>query len=372
MSEENPAVTSDSVRVAVWLGEAGADLTVPSRLPVAALIPELHALLCDAVAPGLAPPRWLRTPTGPPLDPATGLVDNGIGDGATLLLCTAPAAPDPEPLDAAAALAEAARRGLRPWSGAAARCAAGCAAVWGAGLAGGLALPAEAGAPWGSPSRLLLAGAAAGTAAVLSRRLCTGSPMVFSMLAAAAGPVWLAALVATVLPVRPAAVGALTVLAALVGLSAAARLALRLGDPDGAADRLTALTAGTAAAAALGALLAQLVPTGPTVALGVAAAAVLAARVPPEPDALRRAALLAGAAGCVSAAAIGLARCWPGHGGWPACGTLGAAVGLAALGRLRPAGADTPRRWPPPLAALALALAVPLTVWTLGLPGWPR
>ncbi|WP_409371125.1 hypothetical protein, partial [Mycolicibacterium fallax] len=83
-------------------------------------------------------------------------------------------------------------------------------------------------------------GAAAGTAAVLCRRLCTGNPMVFTMLAAAAGPVWLAALVATVLPVRPAAVGALTVLATLVGLSAAARLALRLGDPDGAA-------AGTAA-----------------------------------------------------------------------------------------------------------------------------
>lgn len=368
MSEQTHAGATDSVRVSVWLGGTGVDASVPSRIPVAALIPALYRL---AVEHGADPqacgqPRWLQLPGGAALDPERGLADNGIGDGAVLMLSTADQPGDPRPLSEAEEIAAATMRAARPWSVGAARAVGALAGVWAAGLVGFLAVPGLADPPLFDAPRLLLAGAAATTAALLGRRLCPETPGVFTALAAAAAPVWLAGLTGSILGSPVAGTGALIMLAALVLACAAVRLALRAGDPA----RFGALTAGAAAAAACGAFIAQTAAEVPAVGLSVCAAVVLAMRVPDERDAGRRVALLAGTAGCVSAAVVGCARTWPGQLAAVVGGVLGAAAGLGWLATLHPAGC--PHRWPIPVGAVALAAMVPLAAWTLGLPGWPQ
>ncbi|OBK93173.1 type VII secretion integral membrane protein EccD [Mycobacterium asiaticum] len=80
----DPVSTTEMRRVAVHTGSGDVDLALPADVPVAVLIPAIVDLLGR---PASVPDRHLlRTLGGPPLLSATTLAQNGIEDGATLVL----------------------------------------------------------------------------------------------------------------------------------------------------------------------------------------------------------------------------------------------------------------------------------------------
>ncbi|PIB77677.1 EsaB/YukD family protein [Mycolicibacterium brumae] len=359
MANQTTATTADSVRVSVWHGAAGVDVTLPARVPVAALIPSLFELTAAAGGPPAATPTHLRPPGAAALDPEQCLAESGVGDGAVLLLEADPPPPGPTALEAADRIAEQQAGAQRCWDTPAGRVTAGLAAVWAGALIGYLGVPGG----WGDPARVLLSGVAGVTAAVMAFR---SAPMLFLGVAAVFGALATGALVAAAAALPGSGAAAVALLAAAALLAGAAPAALRFGALEDAGRRLTALGSGAAVAVGVAALWVTAGPGWAPVALSAAAATMLALRVPSESDVMRRASLLIGAVGAGSAAAIGLAR----HGAtvWAGGGVLAAAAALGLLAR--PAG--SPRAAPAFAAAALLAALVPLTAWVAVGPGWPR
>lgn len=107
-------------RVAVHADTAHADLTLPSGVPVAALIAAVLDLMPHRTSPDLLRPYRLSEPGGNALDGTKTLSQQGIRDGSTLVLthaeCRAPRVRFDDPAEQVAA---AVRAMERPWSPAA-------------------------------------------------------------------------------------------------------------------------------------------------------------------------------------------------------------------------------------------------------------
>lgn len=88
-----PACDQGLCRVSIHRGPAVGDLALPADIPVAMLIPSIIDILKVGDADGdLEARRYqLSPPGGPALDPSMTLWQNGIGDGAVLMLAQAPA-----------------------------------------------------------------------------------------------------------------------------------------------------------------------------------------------------------------------------------------------------------------------------------------
>jgi hypothetical protein len=162
---------SDVCRVAVHSGGGHIDVVLPNAIPVALLMPGL----CDIVAgtvegadrwpPGLL--RQLCRPGLPPLDTSKTLSENGIQDGATLVLTTWTPPVDVRPaLDSAEQLLRLTTSHDRNWTPDASQAAALTVTVALAGVAGFLAVPGPPGIP-----HLLLAASTAGVAAAIAARV---------------------------------------------------------------------------------------------------------------------------------------------------------------------------------------------------------
>jgi len=293
-----PLPESDELcRVCVHAGAAAADLVLPAGVPVAALIPSIVDILHGPAGAAEAT-RYLLSPPGrPALRGPTTLAQNGIRDGAVLVLNrSAPPAPTPLHDDLAEALSAAlgptegpdGRHATRTAGAVAATCLAGIGAVAllrnafsdsaPAGHAGTAAVAAAAGvvavlsavfarrvyrdptaglalgvigtafaaaagflAVPGRPGvpGVLLAATAAAVASVLSMRASARGAAAFTAMAGLAMVVAAAAFVGVLTAAPPAAIGAVTALASLGLLECSGRVSVVLA---GLSPRLDAVT----------------------------------------------------------------------------------------------------------------------------------
>ncbi|MGV0626189.1 EsaB/YukD family protein [Mycolicibacter minnesotensis] len=382
-----PIPDSGLRRIAVHTATAHADLTLPSGVPVATLIPVIADLLPGpADRPSLLPYR-LGEPGMPALDGTKTLAQQGVRDGSVLVLTRSDYADPPvrftDPIEQVAANVQAV---ARPWSPVARRLTAALAASGLAGVAGFVAVP---GGP-GTPNALLAVAAAATVALVFVPPSGCDAP-VRTTLCCLAGLALLAAvagLAAAMTGVPLSRLGAVSA-AAGVGLSRVAgriagqatglsrRLEPTAVQAGAAHDLLTGLVAAAAALVALGALASVAgapvagAPPGVGVAFATVAGAALALRAGSHRDGAQIAALLIGGTTAVGIALlaagfgadVGAARLWP------------AAVAVTLAGAVIGHGFTVSA--PPPLArriaevveALALGALVPLAGWLCGVYG---
>lgn len=286
----NPVSATDMRRVAVHTGSGDVDLALPADVPVTVLIPAIVDLLGG---PDPAPNRHLLCPLGgPPLLGATSLAQNGIEDGAVLVLHREapqpPARPRTDEAEAAlAGLGDPTRppgtsqviaaigavvitaagvlvlirntfsinqsdlnaAGLTGTTAVAALCLAAMAqriyrqpaaaltlsiiAAMFAAVTGLVAVPGAPGGP-----HVLLAGTAVAASAVVSMRLISGGATALTTLACCALIGAAAATGGVLTAAPPHVVGALTALSCLGLIEVAPRLSMRLaglspGLPDG-------------------------------------------------------------------------------------------------------------------------------------------
>ncbi|OBK15162.1 type VII secretion integral membrane protein EccD [Mycobacterium asiaticum] len=272
------AIAAETRRVAVHAGETDIDLTIPAGVPVAVLIPAIVDLLGGA--DDLMPARYRIAPVGGrPLLNSTTLAQNGIEDGAVLVLTRdAPVPPSPRCADEAEGVAASLRdptptRGTTRLSGAlgailltavgtlmlarntciargsaytvailvtaaavalisagvaqrayrepfAAMTLSVVAAMFGA-VAGLLAVPGPPGAP-----HVLLAAMAAATTAVLAIRTTDCGSEVLTTLVGCAIVEGIAALAAVLTTAPTQVVGAVTVVVCLVLIEMAPRICM--------------------------------------------------------------------------------------------------------------------------------------------------
>ncbi|MCB0926752.1 MAG: type VII secretion-associated serine protease mycosin [Mycobacterium sp.] len=363
----------ESVRVCVRYGDGAVDLTLPAAMPIATVLPAVHTLAADAAIVGWpsAAPLGCQLLGGPPLDPALTLSGCGVDSGAVLLLTGDRPVPGPDPVSLAHALSTAADAHHREWTAEATGRCGRWLALWSIALGGYLAVPGAAVAP-----RLLLCGAAVATAAILGARAGGEGAAVATvgMAVAAVGGVGCA------LGLPPGGAGVLLGVVAAAVLAGAARLTLRVSGlsaalsaelsdsaplpdagPDGGQRILTGFTLAAAVLAAGGA--ASSLPAGTMRAAlwSVLLAVLLAARLPAEPHAPRRIALLAGAVAAAGVATVVLGLRWP----VAAVAAPVAAAAVVGLCRMRPesGGRSAAAR----IGTVAMVAVLPVAAWTLGL-----
>ena len=405
-------------RVSVYgPGSADAvDLVLPAGAEVATLVPAIVELTGAGPAPAVWGWRLCRL-GGAPLDASASLADNGIRDGAMLMLDTGALGPPPRPADRVAAEA-----GPPPWTAPATALglvglgAAGLVFTHAAAPAAAVALTSVAAAAVSSrwqPRRATPAGPAAVVLAAVSG-LCAldGALLPRALLAAVAATVVAAGLLrltgravtgltapaclagtATAVLVPAVAwsapaplVGAGLAAAGMGVLTVAPRLSIALAgltppvpdperEPDDPPDLdrrlrrgdavLTGLTGGAAAAAALGGgTLAVVERSLPGLLAAGAIGVALLLRTRSHADRRRR--LLLGAAGLAALAAAFVVLVTVVAA--PAGGVAAAAVvaaGLAVLFGTGPAGPAT-RRLLDVLECAALVTVVPSAVWACG------
>ncbi|WP_199253865.1 EsaB/YukD family protein [Mycolicibacterium mengxianglii] len=358
-------------RVTVYVDGRDVDVALPGDVPVAVLVPMLVDTV-GAAAPVLG--LQLTLLGGQRVDPSKSLSDNGIGDGAVLML-TAGAKPrvTPAVIDAAAAAAGITRAGSAPVI--TARSGLGIATVM-AGLTGFLAVPDGPGLP-----NVLLGAAAATVPAVLAMRVSADG--VGTGAACLAGLGTASALVGTVGGLDVPGAGQTLAVLSLILLTAVCRLVVRwcgLAQVDGAADDLPArvtgarhlmagLVAGAAAGAGVGVLVTAFgAASWPACAFAAAVAMVLLLRIRAHPEVLPSAALLIAGICCGVAVVVTAHRIVPAQ-TWLLC-LLSTAVGMLAvwLGLHPPQGTFSPTaaRLIRVVERAALAAAVPLACWNLG------
>jgi hypothetical protein len=229
--------------VQVYAGGLGADLALPDDVPIAALTPELWDSDGLLTAPGRGP-----------LDPALDLHDNGVRDGALLVLAPPTGHRAPAVIDASAAVA--AQPTIEKPDSYGARVTGGAAAALFAGVAGFLTVPGTPGLP-----HVLLASAA--TAVISVRLIATSAGAALVCLSVLCT---VAALAGTVAGLGFAEAGVILTVTSLALIVLSGRIAVAvcglsdaLTDPDELARRtvgarrvVAALVGGAAAGAGLG------------------------------------------------------------------------------------------------------------------------
>lgn len=367
-------------RVAVHAGAAHADLALPAGVPVAALIASVVDLMPLRDSPATLRPYRLRQPGRAPLDGSKTLAQQGIRDGAVLVLVLSRAdamTAEPRFDDPAEQLAAGVRAAARPWTPVARRLAAALAASGLAGVAGFVAVPGGPGTP-----NALLAVAATGTVATLAIPSSGCSPAVRALLhclAALAVLSAVAGMAAAVAGISLQAIGAATTAVAVGLIRVAGRVAVMIAGPAGAAhDLLTGLVAGSAAAVVLGAAGAAIgepvagVPRLVGVVFAATAGAALVLRARCHTDGRQIAALVAGGVVAVGIALLAAAVDAAPYRPWPA------AVAVVLVGAAVVAGFGAPfrrplvRRGAEIVESLALGALVPLACWIGGIYGAAR
>jgi hypothetical protein len=357
-------------RVAVHTDTGRADLALPAAVPVAALIASVIDLMPRRDGPHAPRPYRLGLPGRAPLDPSKSLAQQGIHDGAVLVLARAgDIVADARFDDPAEQVAATVREALSPWNPAARRLTAALAASGLAGVAGFVAVPGGPGTP-----NALLAVTAAGTvaAAAVPSSGCSGP--VRATLCCLAG----LAVAAAVVGMACAATGISLQAAGAVGTAVAVgvvrmagRIALATRRPTREAhDLLTGLVAASAAAVVLGSLgvAARQPDPGPVgVAFAAVAGLALLLRARSHSDSRQIAALLAG-----GVTTIGIAVLTAGSGPWPAAVALALAGITLWAGFAAPPASPLSRRGAEVLESLALGALVPLACWLCGVYGAVR
>lgn len=357
-------------RVAVHAETGRADLALPAGMPVAALIASVVDLMPRRDGPPALRPYRLGLPGRAPLDPSKTLAQQGIRDGAVLVLTRAgDRVTEPRFDDPAEQMAATVREALSPWHPATRRLTAALAASGLAGVAGFVAVPGGPGAP-----NALLAVAAAGTvaAAAVPSSGCSGP--VRATLCCLAG----LAVAAAVVGMACAATGMSLQAAGAVGTAVAVgvvRMAGRIALVSRRAareahDLLTGLVAASAAAVVLGSLgvaAGQAVPRPVGVAFAAVAGVALLLRARSHSDSRQIAALLAG-----GVTTIGTAVLTAGSGPWPAAVALALAGVAIGAGFAAPPASPLARRAAEVLESLALGALVPLACWLCGVYGAAR
>ena len=371
--------TSDSgmYRVAIHADTARADLTLPSGVPVAALIAAVADLIPHRAGPESLRPYRLAEPGRAALDGTKTLSQQGIRDGSILLLTHAEyRAPRVLFDDPAEQVAAAVRTKERPWDPPARRLSAALAASALAGVAGFVAIPGGPGSP-----NALLAAAAAGTVALMSVPPSGCSAPVRTTLCCLAGLAVLAAvagMAAAVTGIAPTPVGAVAA-AAGVGMiriagrmvSAATGLARREAQVGAAHDLLTGLVAGAAALVPLGAaaVVAGTPASGAPRLVGAVFAATagvaLTLRARSHTDGVQIAALIAGGTATLGIALLGAARNTAAQ--WPVAAAALLVAVVLGLGFAAPGVSPLIGRGAEVIEGLALGSLAPLACWLCGL-----
>lgn len=373
---------SDVCRVAVHAGGGYVDVVLPDAVAVGLLLPPL----CDIVDPAQpAHARQLCVPGMPPLDTSKTLAENGIRDGATLLLTTAPAPTLLAPVLGTAEQLVRLTTPTDPWTASESRTAALLATVVLAAAGGVLAVPGPLGVP-----HLLLAASAAGAAAAIAARVADRGRAVFAAQAFGCALTVAATLCTSVLGGSAHHTGLLLATVSAAVLVSAGRLALLLCGLSSGANRdldldpdahheaepspftgqcLTALVLAAAGAATFGILLTLVSPTGVdcTLAAAVAAALLLRARAQRTPP--QRVALLMAGTAIAATALVAVGRVDTALAPWLCIVT---AAGTAATVWL---GCRSAQRNVAPVAGrvatiaecAALAAIIPLVCWGFGL-----
>lgn len=375
-----PEPHSDMCRVAVHTGSQVVDLTLPTEVPLAVMLPRV----CDIVdrvtgGPPAQRPRQLWAPGGELLDTSHTLSDNGIRNGDTLILTASdPPAPPRITVDHTHALATAVAVNASGWDHARARATALIVATVLAGVAGITALP---GAP-GAPHLLLAASAAGGTAAVASR-LSGQHRILFAGIAIGAGLTGGAALSGTFLADGAHRTGTLLTLGALAVLAGATRTALMLCGASGAANPggggasapicLSAMVCGAAGSAVVGVVLTVASGSRADHLVGAVVSAALLLRARAHCDPVQRCALLLGGTCCAAATLVDISRAGTAWGPWLCMMALAGAVAAAVLGHRRGGPPTGDRAFGEAIAEAvdvaanaAIAAAIPLGCWALG------
>jgi hypothetical protein len=350
-------------RLTIYGGGTETDVAVPDGIPVATLLPHLHDLLTGAGADPEALCAGVTDAAGRVVDTSKSLRDNGVGDGATLLLVSpTPAQPSPVPLEPAAACD---RVALPPGFTAAAGVAMATAMVASAAV---FATPGT-----GLPD-VLVGTSTAAVAAVVSGRICGDHTWWWGALTCLA-TVWaVAALAATLVTAGTVTAAVLAVVLSLAVLTTAVRVAAsvhRLGSlPDPGPrlrevrDLITSLVAGSAAAAATGvAVVTAVSPDWASSTLAAVTAAVLVLRIRAHHDAAAATGLCGAALLALVCCVVATHRHFPGL-GWE----LGATAVVASLGVSLSRGVSNPfgLRTTRVLELVLLTAAVPVSGWVLG------
>ena len=373
-------------RVSIKAGALQADVALPADIPVAELIPSVYDILGEN--PSVLGACYLCRPGLPALDPSMSLSQNGIDDGALLILMPGTAVPLSVAVVHAADAVEVAGSKLQQWTAAQSRLAAVVFGIVLAGTAGLMVVPGSVGAP-----SLLLGAASTTAAATIGVRVtCYGRTALLAVTTTGA-LVAAAALGATVVNISVSSMGAALTVMSIGVLSLSARLAVRMSglssyvgddlDPDsGGADDdvwsrsaraqhvLTALVVGASTAATLATTAVALAGDRKLpeylVAGAVAALLILRSRVYHHP--IRRSALLLNGLLSITTVLVGLRSVDPGL----TAGVCGTATVLAAgavwLGFAAPRAIDAPpvRRAVDLLDCLVLVATIPLTCWSSG------
>ncbi|KLO26645.1 hypothetical protein ABW16_19280 [Mycolicibacter heraklionensis] len=368
-------------RVAVHADTAHADLTLPSGVPVAALIAAVLDLMPHRTSPDLLRPYRLSEPGGNALDGTKTLSQQGIRDGSTLVLthaeCRAPRVRFDDPAEQVAA---AVRAMERPWSPAARRLSAALTASGLAGVAGFVVIPGGPGAP-----HALLAVATAGVVALLTVPPSGCGGPVRTTLCCLAGLAVLGAvagMTVTATGIALPRVGAVAAAAGVGMIRVAGRVAAAatglFGREDSvpsqvgqAHDLLTGLVAAAAALVTLGAAAvvagAPVAGAPPMVCAAFAATAgmAVALRARSHTDGVQIAALVAGGAATSAIGLLGAASTTARQ--WPAVLAAALAAAVIGLGFVAPAASPLIRRGAEVAEAVALGSLAPLTCWLCGL-----
>lgn len=366
-------------RVTVYIDACAIDLTLPAQVPVAVLTPAIRDTLLTLGGPAGSPTDRLSVPGHGSLNPALTLAENGIQDGAVLIMAAREAAAATSTvIDPAAAVAAIRPTGHWLSQPAVARRVGALTSIVMAALTGFLLVPGGPGLP-----NVLLASAAAAVAVISAHAGGDRS----AVIAAAACLTVLStavALTATLAGLHAAYAGALLTAISVALLTLAGRMVVRVQGMSptlfddraqlaaraaGARTLLGGLVGGAAAGAALGVLAAvSAAASWPRCAFAAVVAMVLCLGVRAHPEPLPAGALLLAAIICGGAALVILDQLLPMQ-SWLVC-VVTATVGAVALwGGVRPASVTLS-----PVAARALTVVehlllmavVPLACWSAG------
>ena len=424
------SVTDTVCRVVVHAagGADSTDLSLPGGCPVGVLLPSIVDLVLGAHERPPGPTHWVLTrPGGSALESSITLPDNGIYDGDLLVLTDVPPPPPRlvpgDPIGAVSSGAHSGTPGPAPvaaavlaglllfaavltWAG---RTAHTDSALWvSAALSGASAVTAAAaqrvpillrtvlcagavihaavtgalagaGASW--PVTLALAAGAALAMAVTLTRVTTGAEVVLAGLAAAAGAILLAAMVALLTGCGRDAAGALLTVGSVAAVSAAPTVTVMVGglgparaSPDTervqtAHRLLTGLVLGWAVTTATGVAFAvsdRSVGTSVSVAFAAVVAALLFLRQRVHCVSIRRTGLAtAGLAAAAAGVVAGVATAPETAGWWCGSTAVAAAAGLWIWLRN---GSPSPlmHRAINVVEYVALTAVIPLAVWVAG------
>jgi type VII secretion integral membrane protein EccD len=379
--------------VSIQLGGTQADIALPAHIPVGQLMPSV----CDVLSP---PPgeaqTYLHLAGHPPLDSSMTLSEQGIRDGALLVLAPVADTPSRVPVvHSTDAVEQVAAARPQAWTAQASRLAALLAATAMAGVTGLVAVPGDLGTP-----SLLLGTASAAAVAAISASLSRDGRTALMALTCLCALIAVAALGATLFGL-PGRIAALTLAVTAVGvLTMSVRLSVLMSglprhiaaDLDPGRDRvdedlwcragraqqvLTALVVGAASAAAVGAVAVTFTSDSSRWvdrALAGMIAAVLLIRSRSHPDPVRRASLLASGTGCAAALFVALTAQDPALTPWICTAAAASAMTAAWLGFHPPSTAGPPhlRRWFDIVDCGALVCVIPLAGWSCGLYGFVR